>query len=95
MTNLKHCESLNSYVFTTKSIVYKKEPILWIIYDYDGDWQFLNGENNLTEKDAMVISFGEILQLDSTLMEAVSRLNLGEIAFRKDSYSPWIIAKYD
>ena len=82
---------LTTYVFTTKAIVYDKNPILRVIYDNDGDWQFLDGQKDLKVEDAMLISLGEILQLDSSLDSIVPLLNPGEMAIRKRQDSSWII----
>ena len=35
----------------------------------DGDWQFLGKENDLSEGDARIISFGEILEINPALKE--------------------------
>ena len=86
---------LTTYVFTTKTIVYEKNPILRVIYDNDGDWQFLDGQKDLKVEDAMLISLGEILQLDSSLDSIVSLLNPGEMAVRKKQNSLWTIVAYN
>ena len=86
---------LTTYVFTTKTIVYEKNPILRVICDNDGDWQFLDGQKDLKVEDAMLISLGEILQLDSSLDSIVSLLNPGEMAVRKKQNSSWTIVAYN
>lgn len=85
---MKH---LTAYVFTTKGIVYHKQPILRVIYDNDGDWQFLSRNDTLDIKDAILVSLDEILQIDNSLFNVVFSLNKGEIAFRVSIGSQWVI----
>ena len=44
------------YVFSTKGIVENRVCINYIVHDYDGDWQFLNSEEDLTEDNARLLS---------------------------------------
>ncbi len=60
------------YVFTTRRILEKNSPILRVIHDEDGDWQFINSDDSLDEKEARIVSLGEILSLDYTLSEVMS-----------------------
>lgn len=87
-------EKLTAYVFTTKDIINNKTPILRVLYDDEGDWQFLNNEMELMEDDAMLVSLNEILQIDNSLSKLISQLHKGEIAYRKDSDSPWILKSF-
>lgn len=87
-------ELLTVYVFTTKDIVYHKRPILRVICDNDGDWQFLSNDDILDISNAMLISLDEILLIDSTLSSVISCLNKGEIAVRESIISQWVINKY-
>lgn len=87
-------EHLTAYVFTTKDIVYHKRPILRVICDNDGDWQFLSRDDILDINDAMLISLDEILQIDNSLSSVIPCLNKGEIAVRESIISKWVINKY-
>lgn len=60
------------YVFTTQKILVKDSPILRVIHEEDGDWQFLNSNDTLDVKDARVVSLGEIISLDNTVSEVIS-----------------------
>lgn len=87
-------EHLTAYVFTTKDIVYHKQPILRVICDNDGDWQFLSKDDILDIKNAMLISLDEMLQIETNLLSVVSRLKKGEIASRESINSQWVVNKY-
>jgi hypothetical protein len=80
----------NQAVITTKFVVFKKSPILYVYRDDDGTWQFLGPEENLNEEDASVVSLEEILQLDPTL-EKILNININCEARRRDINSEWII----
>jgi hypothetical protein len=83
-------ESLNAYVFTTKYVLKEGHPIVYVSHDDDGDWQFLGKADNLKEEDAMVISLGEMIEYDSTILE-IADLPKGHEATRKDRSSQWRI----
>ena len=61
-------DNKNKSVITTKYIVENKSTIVSVFYDEDGDWQFF-GEEEVTESDARVISIGQILEIDNSLMD--------------------------
>lgn len=63
----KFTESENKAVFTCSHVLMDKSPILYVIHDNDGDWQFLCGKNNHTEEDAKVISLKQVTELDISL----------------------------
>ena len=57
-------------VFTTKYVLERQSPIVYVSHDENGDWQFFGKEQNITEEDARVIAFGEILKI-SPLVEKI------------------------
>ena len=77
----------NCAVFSVRDIVFRDRPILFVSHDDDGDWQFLTGER-VREKDATVVSLGEIVELDRTLLE-LADLPSGWIATRPSANSSW------
>lgn len=83
-------KNLNIYVFTTKFVIYNSSPIVYVIHENDGDWQFLGKENNLKEEDAMIISLDEVLLHDPTLM-TILNLPEGKEAIRSDIGADWVI----
>lgn len=78
------------YVFTTKYVLKKGSPIVRVLHDEDGDWQFLGNEDNLQETDAMVVSLGEIIEFDVTLLEIIN-LPIGKQALRDNTGEVWHI----
>lgn len=84
-------EHLTAYVFTTRYIVYDDVPVLRVIHETDGDWQFLNREDSLGIEDAMLVSLGEMLQTEDGLWDVVSRLDKGEMAVRAFPGAQWVI----
>lgn len=60
---------LNKVVFTTKYVLENNSPIVYVSHDGDGDWQFFGKEDDLSEDDARIVSFGEILEINPSLKE--------------------------
>lgn len=85
---------LNQYVITTRFVIYDNSEIIRIIHEENGDWQFLGREANLEESDAVIISLGEMMDLDNTL-GIVESLPLGKQALRTNKMSPWYICDID
>lgn len=83
---------LNKAIITTKRILSKESPVLTVYHDLEDDWQFLDNQE-LFEEDAVVISFGQILELDETLKNILS-LEEGYLATRKSlKDNNWIIQR--
>lgn len=83
--------NFNSYVFTTKSILNKTRIINYVVHDEEGDWQFLNTEEELTEEEAALVSIDEIISIDQTVQE-VLYIDINQYAIRPNSESKWIIS---
>ena len=79
------------YVFTTRKVMIEKKPILKIVYDEDGDWQFFAKNDLPTSQNALLVSLDEILQMDKNLETIISQLSIGQFAYRKDVLSTWKI----
>jgi len=58
--------NLNQAVFTTKYILEDKQPILWVVCDEDGEWQFLGGQD-VDMENMMIVSFQNILDYDASI----------------------------
>jgi hypothetical protein len=78
----------NTYIITTKNIINNNFPIIRVIHDEDGDWQFLGDEENLTEDDAVVISIDELLSIDKSIKEVLN-MTIDKQAMRINKESPW------
>ena len=86
-------EDLNKAVFTTKRVL-EGAPITHVFFDIDGDWQFFNEDDELTEENARIISLNEVLQIDSSLEKIIKTLPRGFEAYKKKDEAEWFI-NYD
>ena len=84
--DFKFREYKNLGVFTTKQWLEDSNPILHVIHDNDGDWQFLTG--NQTSEDAKLVALEEIVSKDKSLNE-VFDLDYGEDAIRDVIGGQW------
>ncbi len=83
----------NSFAFTCVHVINKERPILKVVHELGGDWQFLCGELQ-TVKDAKVVTLKEIYKIDPTLAE-ISQIKKGSIATRDSKTGKWTIkSKY-
>lgn len=79
----------NTLVFTLKTILEKKEKILYVSHDDDdNEWQFLNGVH-VDMNNSATVSLAYILEIDSSILPLYD-LPLGWIAIRKNIESQWI-----
>jgi hypothetical protein len=83
---------MDKLVFTSRQIINDRLPILYVIYDNDGDWQFLSSHEK-DESDGRVVSYEEIKTLDETLID-LSWLVEGMEARRWNLSSEWVISIY-
>lgn len=84
----------NQYVFTTKSVVNSSSVVRYVIHDDDGDWQFLDCEDELVETNAMILSLKEMIELDSSLEELIT-MPIGTQAYRKNSNDAWVVSSIE
>ena len=83
-------ESLDTAVFTTRFVLEEQSPIL-VAYHYDdGSWQFSGKEDNLSDEDFKIISLGEIIEIDKSLLQ-LSDMPLNSEAKRLSPTSEWRI----
>ncbi len=87
---MKFKENINTAVFTTSFVIENKSPILKVFHFSDGSWQFSGAEENLLDADYKVVSLGEIIKIDLSLLQ-LAEMPLGSEAIRKDVNSPWRI----
>jgi hypothetical protein len=74
---------------TCTHVLNKQNPILYVIHDKDGSWQFLCGQNNHTEANAKVISLKQIVAIDETIND-LFEMPLGVGVERKSRLDNWI-----
>jgi hypothetical protein len=79
----------NVAVFTTRSIVKKKKPILYVSHDDDdGAWQFHDGAKP-DPTQAIILTLREIVALDRSVAE-LADLPMGWTAERASRSQPWV-----
>jgi len=86
-TNWPFEEPRNTAVITTKQIMQGGAPILSVIHDRDGEWQFLDG-GDVMEDDTVVVGLGNLLSRDPGL-RLLADLPCGWIAWRESRNMPW------
>lgn len=82
----KFREVKNLAVFTTRQWLELNKPILHVVHDEDGDWQFLTGDQML--QDAKIVALEQLVLRDSSLND-VFNLDYGEEAKRDSINGEW------
>ena len=86
-------ERKDTLVFTCTHILDGLSPVRLVTHHFDdGSWQFLCGEEGHGPADAVIITLGELLELDPEL-EKLSDLPVGCCAMRKDADAAWEYGK--
>ena len=84
--NFKFREARNLGIFTTRQWLELSKPILRVIHDEDGDWQFLTGDQ--LPEDIKLVALEQMTVRDQTLNE-VFDLDYGETADREFIGDEW------
>ncbi len=84
--SFKFREDKNLGVFTTKQFLEENRPIVKVVHDEDGDWQFLT--ENAELKDAKIVHLAHLIEKDKTLNE-LFRLDYCESAERNFVGDNW------
>jgi hypothetical protein len=92
MTNKKFKEAENTAVFTTKFVTIEKRDITRVTHEKeDGAWQFFSSDHFDNFEDvAKVVGLGQIIQMDSTILE-LADMQPGHVAHRRFKGEKWII----
>lgn len=90
--DFKYSEAHNLGIFTTKQWIDNGDPIVHVVHDHDGDWQFLTADARL--EDAKLVCLSEMIKRDDTLNE-VFNLDYGEEALRESIGGIWTRSKFD
>ena len=85
-TDFKFREVKSLAVFTTRQWLYQDKPIIRVVHDNDGDWQFLTGDQILA--DASIVCLEDMTKKDPSLNE-VFNLDYGEEANRNFIGDNW------
>jgi len=87
VTNWPFKDPENYAVVTVSRILDGSKPILYVVHDEDGDWQFLDG-GDVSEDDAKVVSLMQVVGLDPSL-KSLADLPTGWKAERRSADQPW------
>ena len=85
--DFKFREPKNLGIFTTRQWLEFNKPILRVVHDFEGDWQFLTGDQ--MSEDIKLVSLEQMILRDKTLNE-VFDLEYGESAERDFIGGEWI-----
>ncbi len=84
--DFKFREAKNLATFTTRQWIEQRKPILRVIHDSDGDWQFLTRDQ--MPDDIKIVGLEQLVLRDKTLNE-VFDLEYGEEAERDFVGGKW------
>ena len=84
--DFKFREAKNLATFTTRQWIEQRKPILRVIHDTDGDWQFLTGDQ--MPDDIKIVALEQLVLHDKTLNE-IFDLEYGEEAEREVIGGHW------
>lgn len=84
--DFKYYEPKNLTTFTTRQWLEENKPILRVVHDDDGDWQFLTGDQ--MPEDIKIVALEELIKRDNSLNE-VFDLEYGEEAERDFLGAKW------
>jgi hypothetical protein len=88
----KFREAKNLATFTTRQWIEKQKPILHVIHDTEGDWQFLTGDQ--LQSDIRIVALEQLVFQDITLNETFN-LEYGEEAQRNYIGAEWIRSRVE
>jgi len=84
--NFRFREAKNTDAFTTRQWLEEKKPILHVVHDNEGDWQFLTGDQ--LQEDIKIVALEQLTLKDNSLNE-VFDLDYGEEAIRETVGGEW------
>lgn len=84
--DFKFREPKNLTAFTTRQWLELQKPILRVVHDHDGDWQFLTGDQ--MPEDIKIVALEQLVLRDKTLND-VFDLKYGEAADRDSIDGQW------
>jgi hypothetical protein len=82
----KFREAKNLAVFTTRQWIEQNKPILHVVHDEEGDWQFLTGDQ--MPEYAKLVALEQLVLRDSSLND-IFNLDYGEQAERDSIIGNW------
>ena len=77
----------NTAVISLTRIISGSQPILYVVHDKDGDWQFLDG-GDVSEEDAATVALRNIAKRDPSI-KSLADLPIGWAAERTAVDQEW------
>jgi hypothetical protein len=77
----------NTTAFTTRRIAFDSRPVLYVVHEAGGDWQFLDGQD-VAEGDVSLVHLAHIVGAHEGITE-LADLPPGWEAFRESEQAPW------
>ncbi len=90
--DFKFREPTNLGIITTRQWLDLNQPILRVVHSHNGDWQFLTGDQVLS--DGKVVALEQMVLRDTTLNELFN-LEYGEAADRSQVGGQWMRSKVE
>lgn len=90
--DFKFREPKNVAAFTTRQWLELRKPILRVVHEDDGDWQFLTGDQ--MPEDIRIVALEQLVLRDKTLNE-IFDLDYGEAADRDSIGGQWTRSKVE
>jgi hypothetical protein len=90
--DFKFREPKNVAAFTTRQWLELQKPILRVVHENDGDWQFLTGDQ--MPEDTKIVALEQLVLRDKTLND-VFDLDYGEAADRDSIGGQWTRSKVE
>jgi hypothetical protein len=81
-------------VFVCDHVFRASTPVLLCVRDRDASWQFLCGQDDLTDDQVHLVHFGALLANDASLAE-LTDLQPGNYAERQSTEVVWSFGKLD
>ncbi len=82
-------EKLSTAVFTSKYVMGKDSPIVYVAHNEDGSWEFW-GKEIIDESEIMVVLLEQIIRTDPTVLD-VADLPIQFTAVREAKGNSWQI----
>jgi hypothetical protein len=80
-------ELKNSVAFVTSQVLDRTEPILHVVHDKEGEWQFI-GETDGTVENAKILCLHEAVRIDPAVLK-LAELPIGWHAVRESPEHDW------
>jgi len=80
----------NTVALSSKYVILNKSPIVYITVHDDGVWEFW-GNEVVDEKEIMVVTVGQIIEIDPSINEIINAIGVGFAATRSVVDKKWKI----